>query len=454
MSGSGEAKQERANTWEALLRRATRRAEFEDSTLIVLGGPNSGKSSLLKRFSGIVRSTEHPYVADYSYVEVRNRFEEDSDEVLAHMAVWQLATPGRAGLIRTFLRSSGLGRALFVIVLDLSRPWAVGEELDAWLKAIGEATKAILAEGTAEEAKKLKTAQSRYVQTYVDASAREGGGGGQDLAAAAAAEDGKTDPAVPATNFGVPVAVVGSKGDFFSSYLQKGSGAGDRFEFVTRRLRRAALRCGGSLFYTSVAGEGVNVQLLQDYVYHRMYGFELKQPAKVAATVESYGVFVPSGFDSEELIQSVMPAKTPYGDKTPFTEVFPNPNQETKNQRAEEKVKAMKNDKFYKLLQQKLNSGPRAAAPTARGTAGKPDAGSRSHRSHRSARGQPPSRSSRSPTAAEPQKKSAAVRQFFQSLLKSSGKGGAGKGGAGKGSAGTGKPSKSTSGASLKPPSK
>jgi len=109
--------------------------------------------------------------------------------------------------------------------------------------------------------------------------------------------------------------------------------------------------------FTSVAGEGENLQLLQDYMFHRKYGFELRQSAKAAATVDRFGLYVPSGFDSNELIESVRPAKSTYDDAQAFVKVFPNPNKESKRRAEEEKVKALKNSQFYKLLQQKLKSG-------------------------------------------------------------------------------------------------
>uniref|UniRef100_A0A6U3CJL6 Dynein light intermediate chain n=1 Tax=Lotharella globosa TaxID=91324 RepID=A0A6U3CJL6_9EUKA len=393
-----EAKEKRQNTWEALLRRAIQRRVYTDSTLIVLGDTNCGKSSLLKSFQGIVRNQEHPYVADYSYIKVKNRHEVDSDETLAHMAVWQLDKPSRKELIPTFLKSSGLERAVFMVVLDLSQPWNIDESLKTWLKVAEDISKQLMKEMEDEEAKALKMKVSRYVQTFTDVSMRDNTEA-KDLNVLPG--ETKIDPYMPDINTGTPLIVVGAKGDYFSNYLQKSSTAGDRFEFASRRLRQAALKYGASLIFTSVAGEGTNMQLLQDYIFHRMYGFEMKQPANAACTVDSFGLYIPSGFDSIELIDTVRSEKSPFSDDMEFSKVYPNPNQESKRRTEEEKVKAMKNSQFYRLLQQKLSGGSRSVT--------------RSSESRSPRQGGPRGRH-------QPTKSNHAVRQFFQSLLTGTGK--------------------------------
>jgi len=281
-AATGEAKA-RQNSWEALLKRATQRRVYEDSTLIVLGNTNCGKSSILKSFPGIVRNPDHPYVADYSYIKVKNRFEVDSEETLAHMAVWQLDNPERKGLIPTFLKSSGLDKAIFMIVLDMSKPWSLYESLQTWLGVVEDTSKQLMKDMDEEESKALKLRVSKYVQNFVDASFTEGKGGKDQLSTGG---ESKIDPSIPSLNTGIPIVIVGAKGDYFSSYLQKESSAGDKFEFATRRLRQSALAYGATLTFASIVAEGTNLQLIQDYIFHRMYEFPLKHKAQAASTVD------------------------------------------------------------------------------------------------------------------------------------------------------------------------
>eukprot|EP00466_Bigelowiella_natans_P014247 jgi/Bigna1/92012/estExt_fgenesh1_pg.C_1680001 len=383
------------------------------------------------QFQGIVKNQDHPYVADYSYIKVKNRFEDDSYETLAHMAVWQLDDPDRKGLIPTFLKSTGLKGAIFMIVLDLAKPWEIDESLQTWLKVAEETSKQLMKDMDEDESKKLRNEVSRYVQTFIDVSLKEDSAGGKGELGAITPGDSKFDANNPEINIGVPVVIVGSKGDIFSSFLHKNQSASDRFEFATRRLRQTALKYGASLMFTSVAGEGENLQLLQDYIFHRKYGFELRQSAKAAATVDRFGLYIPSGFDSNELIQSVRPAKSAYDDAQAFVKVFPNPNKESKRRAEEEKVKALKNNQFYKLLQQKLKSGAGRSASSSsskapssvdsaslKGIRGSPKP--RSPRMSSTSSSSRSGRGSRKGSSSSP-KSQIAVRQFFQSLLTGTG---------------------------------
>eukprot|EP00468_Gymnochlora_sp_CCMP2014_P001756 CAMPEP_0167743506 /NCGR_PEP_ID=MMETSP0110_2-20121227/2053_1 /TAXON_ID=629695 /ORGANISM="Gymnochlora sp., Strain CCMP2014" /LENGTH=137 /DNA_ID=CAMNT_0007627883 /DNA_START=739 /DNA_END=1152 /DNA_ORIENTATION=- len=123
-----------------------------------------------------------------------------------------------------------------------------------------------------------------------------------------------------------------------------------------------------------------------------MYGFELKQEAQPVATVDRFELYVPSGYDSVELIESVKSTASPFTDETPDSEVFPVPNTEEKEKEIDEDYKALKNDKFYRLLQAKMSSG--STIPTA----------------------------TRKRTGSNAPK--IAVRQFFQNLLTGTKKGG------------------------------
>ena len=44
----------------------------------------------------------------------------------------------------------------------------------------------------------------------------------------------------------------------------------------------------------------------------------------------SFGLYIPSGFDSEELIDTVRSDKSSFDNETDFEKVFSNPNQESK----------------------------------------------------------------------------------------------------------------------------
>ena len=88
------------------------------------------------------------------------------------------------------------------------------------------------------------------------------------------------DMTSPEVNLGVPVVIVCNKADFFTRVLAK-QGADEKFELISHQLRRLALKYGASLVFTSAFGEGVNIDLLQDYLFHRLFKFPLQHSAKV-----------------------------------------------------------------------------------------------------------------------------------------------------------------------------
>eukprot|EP00954_Amorphochlora_amoebiformis_P010248 801445-Amorphochlora_amoeboformis.AAC.3 len=155
------------------------------------------------------------------------------------MAIWQLDKPSRKGLIPTFLKSSGLERAMFMIVLDLSQPWSMEDSLKTWIEVAENACKELMKDLDDDSQKELKLKMSRYMQTFVDASMKNS----TDVKEMGPMTgESKIDPSVPSRNLGVPLVIVGAKGDYFSNLLQKSKTAGDRFEFATRRLRQTALK--------------------------------------------------------------------------------------------------------------------------------------------------------------------------------------------------------------------
>lgn len=72
------------------------------------------------------------------------------------MAVWQLDDPNRKGLIPTFLKSTGLKGAVFMIVLDLAKPWEIEESLQSWLQVAEETCKQMMKDMDEDQSKKLQ----------------------------------------------------------------------------------------------------------------------------------------------------------------------------------------------------------------------------------------------------------------------------------------------------------
>jgi len=170
----------------------------------------------------------------------------------------------------------------------------------------------------------------------------------------------------PKVNMGVPVVIVGTRADLGSRYLAKsGSGRADEmFEYLTRRLRKTCLDYGAALIFTSAAGKGSNVEQLQDYVFHRLYGFDLEQKPKAVGANEDFLIFVPAGWDSTKLIETAGAMKIK--EETKFDEVFANPLSK-KAKKEVQRVDAMEFSTFVKNFKfsQDSTPPPRGAATAA-----------------------------------------------------------------------------------------
>jgi hypothetical protein len=198
---------------------------------------------------------------------------------------------------------------------------------------------------TPQEQERLKIRISRYLQFFVDPSVKQPESLSSDDEKAKMAVDTK----VPKINLGFPIIIVGCKADYFQ---RKGSGIDDKFEYLTKRLRKVCLEYGATLIYSSAVGKGVNVELLQDYILHRVYNFNLGHPAKAVGSTneEDYNIYIPAGYDTLDLISMGTPANSQWNDKTELESIFEIPSL-AKTRNAGQEIEAEENIMFFKKLQ-------------------------------------------------------------------------------------------------------
>jgi len=321
------------NVWQTLLRKSTTKSKDINSNLIILGEKKNGKTSMLDKFTDRkVNPNSHEYVLDYSYVEVKNKHNTDKEETLAHMNIWQIDDPSHIDLLPMLLKTTrhGVANAVYMITINLAEPWNIMESLNNWVTLLTQANAKVLETLKEEEREKLKFNISHHIQFYVDPSVKK-----KVTEALTITEEETTkvkiDSEKPPINLGVPLIIVGCKADFFSrkwaNKLGASSEGDERFDFLTRRLRKFCLQYGAALVYTSAVGpRGTNVEELQDYIFHRLYHIPLIYPAKVVGSNEDFSIYIPSGHDNHDLILSDrVPSKQGWNDETPYEEVFKNP---------------------------------------------------------------------------------------------------------------------------------
>lgn len=200
------------------------------------------------------------------------------------------------------------------------------------------------------------------------------------------------DAAIPAKNLGVPIIIVGTKVDFLSRdpRMAKVSNNDQRFEFMVSKLRTAALEYGATLVLTSAAGEGVNVEELQDCIFYSMYQLPLNHAAKVVGTAEDFAIVVPAGFDSIDLINT----GGQVDESNTFAKMFPEFVSSASSEADKAPVVALSNEDFFVHLEAQLKGGaPLASCPTTKSSSG-------------------------SGSAVNAEKKKAKAKNFFKGLLK------------------------------------
>jgi dynein light intermediate chain 1 len=352
------------NSWQELLEKSSSAgwgtAKVRTSTLVVLGDRMNGKTSVLSKFVDRVSDSKNPseFILDFSYINARNRFNLDKDEIVSRMKVWQLDDRNHWPLLAKLIPEKELSNAVFVITVDLSKPWEVLSSLEKWLEVVKQTTEKISSQLPAEEQASLKKKISSHVQLYAAESAEKKAEAAAPSGDAAEAKAVVIDDAVPKVNFGVPLIIVGTKGDYYSRVIAKTS-ADEKFEHVVRRLRTVALDHGAGLLFTSAFGEGANIQVLQDYIYTRALGLPQNHAPKVVGVATDFSIFVPSGFDNAQLLATKVSGRSGWTDTTPLSEIFAE-NYEAKKKpdaRTDTVVTADDNDTFFKSLRDQVAKG-------------------------------------------------------------------------------------------------
>ncbi len=109
-------------------------------------------------------------------------------------------------------------------------------------------------------------------------------------------------------NLGIPIVVIVNKVDLLlhgdkKSYLQ------ENFDFIQKHIREYALQYGATVIFTS-AKSNRNLNVTYQYMLHRLYSYDLPFKAEV---IERENLFIPSGFDTPNLINELVKSSTLVG---------------------------------------------------------------------------------------------------------------------------------------------
>ena len=204
----------------------------------------------------------------------------------------------------------------FVVCVDLSDPARLSEQLTRWQQCVLAIRDAAFSQMSKTERASLLHAVSLHTQSYYNkdllTAPSTAAGEGEASGEAAVAE---VNPHVPEVNYGASVAVVGTKADVLlggGGEVRSGWGGGlsgdERLEFAVWLMRHAALQSASTLYLSAMPSTAAStIDTLQSYLYHRLYHFPLSSAASTPQPLPSLlpqPTFVPSGYDSVELIEA------------------------------------------------------------------------------------------------------------------------------------------------------
>jgi dynein light intermediate chain 1, cytosolic len=336
--------------WEKILSDSSQNKRYREGTLILVGNKNSGSrnliSSLQKGPGSLGKNSIYTQLISpddpiptscplkYSYINGKDTTDSQSDKI-SKVNIYTLELPELKHLLEFALNSKKLDKTLFAIVLDWENPWRFTQDLETWIDAWHEILGKVVSSLPLEEQDSLVQKVSDYVKSYKDPSAEN----------QANIEDITLPEGVLQVNLGVPIMVICCKSDLVWSVDKNRDQNEKILESVLKTLREFCVNYGASLFYTCTKN-GNNINVLYDYIMHRLYGFQFVHKPQILIKDQ---IFIPSGWDSPNLIK-----ETDYlGSEKQFQDYLPKPKNKTANK---EEVVTVSDQEFLLQLKEKIES--------------------------------------------------------------------------------------------------
>ncbi|KAI9190378.1 hypothetical protein H9P43_001812 [Blastocladiella emersonii ATCC 22665] len=127
--------------WSGILRATSASKSLPCKKVLVLGDAQSGKSTLIQRFgalgyAGDAQDRTGPstdLALSYSYADLKD---EENEDILARLGVFQLASPHKAYRQLLALDRQKLSDLMAVVVLDWTKPWLWLDQLHEWFETL------------------------------------------------------------------------------------------------------------------------------------------------------------------------------------------------------------------------------------------------------------------------------------------------------------------------------
>jgi len=243
---------------------------------IILGDNLTGRRTLISK---IINDDKDPYRGhglSYEYINITGKDEEECG-CLSFITV-DPSAPIRAQFTAAIPDAESLSDSLIVITLDFSKPWAVLESLQRWVREI----KSHRDEWLRIPAKDINEMKDNLQEKWLKQSNLE-----------------ELEGCILENSLGCEILVVGLKADILQTTLNEEGMSEQHADLLQFQLREECLKLGAALFYCS-AKEPRTVETLKAYILNNLFGIESDQLQPRGVSREA--IFIPMGWDTEKRI--------------------------------------------------------------------------------------------------------------------------------------------------------
>ncbi|ORY90127.1 dynein light intermediate chain-domain-containing protein [Leucosporidium creatinivorum] len=297
--GAGAGEDAQTDLWSSILDSVSGSRGVTTKNCIVLGGHNSGKSTLISRLgsrtgeatsrevdgnavaSGNGKSDVLDLGLSYSVLDVGD---EADEETLARLGIYQLPSPSPPypSLLSLALSRATLLDSLVVVVLDWERPWHFLRDLRAWMAVLEERVRGRGGIGEGWEGQEGRDRLEAHLKAYVEPTSGSATTTTGPSASQLADIDGPLEPGVLTDNLGLGLVFVCTKADHLDTLERDNQFKEEQYDFVQQCLRTIALRYGAAVFFTSHT-QPTSFAKLRSYILHRLF----TQPPTTTAITSS-----------------------------------------------------------------------------------------------------------------------------------------------------------------------
>lgn len=254
---------QKTSIWEQVLNEASTNKESEETHVFIFGDKNAGKRSLVKainkelylNYENEERTLPHVdeqssrySLMEYKYLNVK-KANDIENEILGKMNVWLVNDFLNEDFINTILKPHYLQKALFLIVLDLSKPGELLDQIKKWTNFILEKFSKLLLKLPYDKQQEIQKNLENYIKLYEEPKDEVEGEENREK------EDDKPSEetiqlklemplkeGLLGVNIGIPFIFVVNKSDIATSQNEKKRFEEDS-EFILKHLRKSALKC-------------------------------------------------------------------------------------------------------------------------------------------------------------------------------------------------------------------